>query len=220
MTGLEGLLDTFDGLNITTPMNNALIELVVVLDRSGSMEAIRDDALGGFNAFVESQRAVPGDARLTLVLFDHTYDVVHDAVPLESVPALKRKTYVPRGTTALLDAMGRAIDDAGRRLAATPEPERPGKVIVAVLTDGMENASRRYTRAQVFDRVTHQRERYGWDFVFLAANQDAIATGTDLGMLADDAVGFAATPMGMRSAFDTMSAAVYARRTAPGRPNP
>src|SRR5258708_24059358 len=107
------------------------------------MNAMKEEAIGGINAFLESQQKLPGEARLTLVLFDHEYIVAHDGVPIKDVPPLDKHSYVPRGTTALLDAIGRTINTIGERLDRTPEPDRPGKVIVAILTDGLENASQR-----------------------------------------------------------------------------
>lgn len=194
-------------------MNPNLTELVCILDRSGSMEAIRDDAIGGFNAFLDAQRDEPGETRLTLVQFDDRYDVLADHVPLAHVPPLARETFVPRGSTALLDAIARTLDAVGKRLAATPEPERPSKVVVAVVTDGQENASRHATRQQVFDRIAHQRDVYGWAFVFLAANQDAIAGAVALGMQADDGVAFAvASPQDVYASYDRLGAAVRTRR--------
>ena len=112
-----------------------------LLDRTGSMEAIRDDTIGGFNAFIEGQRTVSGKARVTLALFDHDYDLVFDNIALTEVPLLTQETYVPRGSTALLDAIGRTLDTACRRIEQAPASERPGQVIVAILTDGAENAS-------------------------------------------------------------------------------
>lgn len=191
-----------------------LTEIICIVDRSGSMEVIRDHAIGGFNAFLHEQQALPGDASLTLVLFDDQYDVVVDRVDIQQVPPLDQKTFVPRGATALLDAMGRTIDAVGDRLAGTPEPERPGQVIIVTLTDGEENSSRHYSRHDVFDRVAHQRDTYGWEFLFLAANQDAIAAAAALAIDAGHAVNFAANAQGTAIAFATASAAVGASRMA------
>ena len=141
------------------------------------MKDMELEARNGFNAFLESQQKLPGEARLTLVLFDHEYIVAHDGVPIKDVPSLDEHTYVPRGTTALLDAIGRTINTIGERLDKAPEPERPGKVIVAILTDGLENASQEFKRKQIFKMIKHQREVYSWEFIFLGARQDAIQTG-------------------------------------------
>jgi uncharacterized protein YegL len=127
-------------------MNANLCEIGFVLDRSGSMESMRLEAIGGFNAFLASHQKAAGEAKLTLVLFDHEYIVTHDGRPVKEVPALDPRTYVPRGTTALLDASGRTINTIGERLDKMPEAERPGKVIVSILTDGLENASQEFSR--------------------------------------------------------------------------
>lgn len=193
-------------------MRADLSAIACVIDRSGSMGSIADDAIGGFNTFLAAQQAGPGAALMTLVLFDHEYQRPHDLAPIQSVRPLDRTTYVPRGSTALLDAVGRTIDGLGRRLAAMDEAERPGQVIVAILTDGMENASQRYTYEQVAARIAHQRSVYDWQFVFLAANQDAIAAAGHLAIEPQDAIAFESTDTGVREAYQAMSAAVTARR--------
>lgn len=163
-------------------MKEGLTELVFILDRSGSMGTMLKEAIGGFNAFVEEQKKLPGEARLTLALFDNHYKIIHNGKNIQDVELLDETTYTPGGTTALLDAIGRTMDDVGRRLSDTPENERPSKVLVAILTDGLENASNDYTRMKINDMITHQREKYSWEFLFLAANQDAIDSGVTLGI--------------------------------------
>ncbi|MEM8558627.1 MAG: hypothetical protein AAGG50_12465 [Bacteroidota bacterium] len=187
-------------------MNHALTELVCILDRSGSMESIRADAIGGFNAFLGEQKKLDGEARLTLVLFDHEYDRRLDAAPLAEVEPLTEATFVPRGNTALLDAIGRTIDDVGARLARTPEAERPGSILVCILTDGMENASSDYTRDRVKSMIEHQQKKYGWEFQFLAANQDAFAEASRIGIARPNAMPFAADAAGTKAAFAQVSA--------------
>jgi hypothetical protein len=155
-----------------------LTDIIVVLDRSGSMAAIKSDTEGGFNAFIADQLKVPGEARVTLVQFDDQYELVYSAKDIMQVPELELK---PRGMTALLDALGRTIVQAGERLAAMEESERPGKVIFVVLTDGLENSSKEWTREKVFGLITQQTEKYAWVFTYLGANQDAIAVGANLG---------------------------------------
>ncbi len=196
-------------------MIHDLSEIACIIDCSGSMQSIRSDAIGGFNAFLEEQKKHPGSARLTLILFDHEYERVHDAVDIKHVAPLSEATYTPRGTTALLDAIGRTIDDVGKRLAETTEEERPGTVIVAILTDGMENASSDYTRARVAEMIKHQQEKYGWEFVFLAANQDAIQEAQKLSISAKDAMNFAPTGGGVKVAYAKMSREVSDRRSRP-----
>lgn len=181
-------------------------EIVCVLDRSGSMGAIRSDAVGGFNAFLDDQKSLPGEARFTLVLFDHDYDLVHDATDIQGVPHLDENTYSPRGTTALLDAIGRTIDDVGKRLSETPEDERPSRVIVSILTDGLENASRDYDNGRISEMISHQQEKYGWEFIFLAANQDAMATARSMSIRRENTISYEATPDGIREAHLVQSA--------------
>jgi hypothetical protein len=155
-------------------------EIVCVVDRSGSMERIKEDAIGGFNAFLAKQKEEPGEAQLTLVMFDNEYEVRADGAPIRDVQPLCGGTFVPRGSTALYDAVGRTIVDVGARLERTPEAERPGKVIVLILTDGMENASKEFSRERVRDMIKHQRERYSWEFVFIAAGEEAFRAGRGL----------------------------------------
>lgn len=193
-------------------MRSDLTEIAFVLDRSGSMHPITDDAIGGFNTFLTDQQALPGEAHLTLVLFDHEYQVPYQHADIKTVPPLDAATYVPRGMTALLDAVGRTVNDIGARLAGTPEAERPAKVIFAILTDGQENASRDYTFAKVSGMIKHQQEKYSWEFIFLAANQDAIAAAGALAIQPKDAIAFAPTGLGVREAHAALSAEVSRRR--------
>jgi hypothetical protein len=190
-------------------------EIVAILDRSGSMASIREDAIGGFNSFLEDQQAVPGEARFTLVQFDNVYEVVYDAVDLRQVSPLSHGTFVPRGATALLDAVGRTIDDVGRRLHATPESQRPAHVIVAILTDGMENASTDYTLEQVRTLIDQQQTVYGWDFIYLGANQDAIRVGQSLSIAAKDSYQWTSDAAGTAALYCQVSKEVTARRTTP-----
>jgi hypothetical protein len=156
-----------------------LTHIYFLLDRSGSMQSIKTDTEGGFAAFVEEQRRAPGDCRVTLAQFDHEYDVVYSGVPVAAVPPLALQ---PRGRTALLDAMGRLVTDAGAELAALPEHERPGTVIVAVMTDGHENASHEWTHTAIRSLVEQQTSAYAWQFMYMGADQDAIEVGTRLGV--------------------------------------
>ncbi|OAI42080.1 hypothetical protein AYO41_04765 [Verrucomicrobia bacterium SCGC AG-212-E04] len=161
-------------------MKSDLTEIAFVLDRSGSMESVAPAAIAGFNEFLSAHQSAPGQARLTLVLFDDEYLVPAASLPISEVLPLDVETYVPRNTTALLDAIGRTIDELGARLDKLPEAGRPGAVIVAVLTDGLENASTQYKWADVASRIRHQQQNYQWKFLFLGANQDAIATAAKM----------------------------------------
>lgn len=193
-------------------MQPDLSEIVYILDRSGSMTPLCEDAIGGFNAFLAGLKAEPGAARFSLVLFDHEYHLLHDGIDLQVVPPLDAKTYVPRGTTALLDAIGRTIDQVGARLAATPESQRPAKVIFAIFTDGLENASSDYSREKVAAMIRHQQDIYSWEFIFLAANQDAIATAAAMSIPAANAQTFVASNVGVRNAQADMLRNVQERR--------
>jgi uncharacterized protein YegL len=195
-------------------MNEKLTEIACLIDRSGSMNHIRSDALDGFNAFLEGQKKVGGEARLSLVLFNDTYELVQECVDIQDVPELDETTYTPGGSTALLDAIGRTIDDIGKRLSDNSEEERPGKVIVAVLTDGLENASRVYTSYKVSDMIRHQEEAYNWEFIYLGANQDAVLEAQKLSIRASNAVSWDSDSQGTRVAFNRLSADVRKRRVS------
>ncbi|MCP3686209.1 MAG: VWA domain-containing protein [bacterium] len=194
-------------------MKENYTETVCIIDRSGSMAVIQDDAIGGFNTFLAEQKKVPGEKdTLTLVQFDDQYEVIHENKPLSEVPDLTRETFVPRGTTALLDAIGRTISTVGKRLSRLEPTKRPDKVIVAILTDGHENASRKFRRENIFDMITHQKEKYSWEFIFLAANQDAIQAGMSMGVAVGDSFNFAGTGAGVRDGYKKMSATVSVYR--------
>jgi hypothetical protein len=186
-------------------MNGNLSEIICIIDRSGSMESIKSDAIGGFNSFISEQKKGPGEANVTLVLFDDQYDIIAAGTPLDQIVPLNEDTFVPRASTALFDAIGKTLVDVGARLAATPESKRPGNVIVAILTDGEENASHVYSREKIAAMIQHQRDVYSWEFIFLAANQDAVATASQISIDAASAVPFAASAEGTRAAFSEMS---------------
>lgn len=153
-------------------------ELAVILDRSGSMEAIRDDMVGGYAAFMKEQLQLPGTLEVSLYQFDDEFSVVYEAKPAAELGPLE---LVPRGSTALLDAVGKAVVKIGERLAARPECERPGAVVVVVITDGRENASREYKRARIREMLEHQEKKYGWKFVYLGADPQGFAEARDQG---------------------------------------
>ena len=194
-------------------MKEGLTEIISIVDRSGSMQSILDDAIGGFNTFLAAQQRQPGEAKLSLILFDHEYQVVHQAVDIQQVEPLNQDTYVPRGSTALLDAVGKTIDGVGERLAAMPENERPSQVIISILTDGHENASQDYSKGKVAEMIKHQTEKYSWAFEFQAANMDAFAAAKELSIAPDRVVQFEATGEGVREAFVQQSQRISAMRS-------
>jgi len=193
-------------------MKKDFSEIVCIIDRSGSMGSIKTDAIGGFNTFLEEQKKLPGDATLTYVQFDTDYEVVHENTPIQTVLPIDDKTYQPRGMTALLDAIGRTIEDVGRRLSNIPEELRPSKIIFAILTDGEENSSRKYDLPKVKEMIKLQKESYQWEFIFLGANQDAFAEAAKIGIDAKDAFNYAATGKGVRAAYSNMSASMASYR--------
>ena len=182
-------------------MRENLTEMVFVLDRSGSMSSLAADTIGGFNELIEKQKKIEGDAYVTTVLFDHEYEVLHDHVALEEVAPLTDKEYFARGSTALLDAVGRTIDAVGARLAATAEDERPEHVVFVITTDGMENSSREYTAKRVRGMIEHQQQKYSWQFVFLGANMDAVSEARNLGISAKYAADFTPSHSGVRKMY-------------------
>jgi Mg-chelatase subunit ChlD len=191
-----------------------LTDITFVLDRSGSMGSIKGATIESFNGFVHSQRTGAGTAQLTLIQFDDQYEQVYSATSLHQVPDLNEQTFVPRGATALLDAMGRAIAATGERLRQLPEHERPGNVVFVTLTDGYENASRDYSLLRLNEMIREQREKYSWQFVFLGANQDAIATAAKMDIGADHAMTFAATFGGTGAAFGAVDRKMHKMRHA------
>ncbi|MBI1248027.1 VWA domain-containing protein [bacterium] len=186
-------------------MNRELTDITIVLDRSGSMEPIRDATVEGVNGFLASHRGQPG-TRISLIQFDDQYEPLFVALPIADTPAID---LIPRGSTALLDAVGRSIQETGQRLAMMPEEERPGTVMFVIQTDGYENASRLWSLQRVNEAICHQREKYAWQFVFLGANQDAIATAAQMGIPGQSAMTYAANEQSVDAAYRAVSAASH-----------
>jgi hypothetical protein len=197
-------------------MNPHLTEIAYILDRSGSMQPMQEPAVAAFNDFIKSQLDVPGDARLTLIQFDDAYEVPVAAKPIQDVPQLTAATYTPRGSTALLDAIGRTIKETDRRISALPEADKPGKVILAIFTDGEENASQEYTIKHIGDLIRLYRDQKGWEFLFLAANQDAIASGGAMHMDASLSANVSFSMKGVKSTGTAMARKVRAMRMKSG----
>jgi uncharacterized protein YegL len=161
-------------------MKKDLTEIVLILDESGSMGSVKTDTIGGFNEFLSSQKKIKGNANVTFVKFSDYYKVVNEGTDIKHVSELNESNYTPSYSTALLDAVGKTINSVGQRLKDTPENQRPEKVIVAIITDGYENSSKEFSRKQIFDMVSHQRDKYNWEFLFLGADIDA--WGKELGI--------------------------------------
>jgi Mg-chelatase subunit ChlD len=175
--------------------NQEPVEILVIADRSGSMSSIKSDAIGGFNTFLEEQQKLDGDANLTLVLFDDRYEIPVDSTPIEDVLPLTEETFVPRGMTAMNDAIGKALN--------TLISKNPKNTIVCVITDGMENASREYTAKSVRELIDDCSKERNWEFVYLAANQDAFAEGSIRGFVNN--INYTADSKGINDAYTSMS---------------
>lgn len=184
-------------------------EILAILDRSGSMATIAADAIGGYNTFLKDQQGIDGEARITVALFDDQYELLYAATPLAEAQPLTALTFVPRGGTALMDAIGRTLQVEGARIETEGWAE---KVIVCITTDGGENQSKEFTAPMVRDLVG-QCEAKGWAFVFLAANQDAFATAQFYGMSGAHAQTFAANSAGVGQAYASISSTTRALRT-------
>lgn len=194
-------------------MKENLTEIVFILDRSGSMYNLADDTIGGFNSFVEDQKKESGEAKLTVVLFNHEYKLLYDRIDLKDVPRLTNKEYSPAGTTALMDAIGNAISTVGARLSNTPEEERPSKVIVVIATDGYENSSVEYNRSQIKDMIEHQREKYSWEFIFIGAGIDGYREADSIGIGGARAMSVSASAVGTANMFSSVSYATKGIRS-------
>lgn len=193
-------------------MNQNLTEIVFILDRSGSMAGVAADTIGGYNSFIEKQKEQPGEAKLTTVLFDDKYEVIHDGVNIHEVKPLTSNEYWARGLTALMDAVGRTINNVGERLAMTPEEERPGKVIFVITTDGYENDSKEFNRAKVREMIEHQTNKYSWQFMFLGAGIDAAKEAGSIGISCDLAASHAHGSTGYASMYCAVDAAITSYR--------
>lgn len=174
-------------------MKNNACFIATILDRSGSMDFCKNETIEGFNSFLNDQRKIPGEAVISLYQFDDIYETVYEWQDIKNAPYLDDKTFVPRGWTALLDAMGKTINSVGERLSKMKEEDRPGKIIVCILSDGHENRSTEFNKKQIFDMVKHQQEKYNWVFVFLGANMDAIQVAGDIGIAAASAMSYSTT---------------------------
>lgn len=188
-------------------MKDNFTRIAVVLDRSGSMASVREATIAGFNEFVREQQRLPGEAWLSLLQFDDQFETVIDC-QIADVPLLTAQTFVPRGSTALLDAQGRTIVGLGAELLSLPENERASKVIVVTITDGDENASKEFSHAQIVQMIGEQREKYGWEFTYIGANQDAVKVAVSLGMAAGSAITYVANSVATGNVFRSVSSSI------------
>lgn len=186
-------------------MKDNFTSIAVVIDASGSMTSTRADTIGSFNTFIKDQKAIPGEAILTLATFDHNYKLIHDGVNLQDVPELTEKDYIPGGMTALFDAIGRTIDAVGRKLSSMKEEERCSKSLVLVITDGEENSSKEYKLERIKEMVSHQQDKYSWQFIFIGANINSFASGTSIGVKAGSTYSYNSTSTGTARLYDSMS---------------
>lgn len=189
-------------------MKNNITELVFILDRSGSMAGLESDTIGGFNSLIEKQRKQDGECYVSTIIFDHVSEVLHDRVKLSEINKLTENDYTVRGATALIDAIGGAIHHIGNvHKYARPE-DVPEHTMFVIMTDGMENASRRYSRDKVKRMIEHEKEKYGWEFLFIGANIDSVETARHFGIGADRSVNYHADSQGTAVVFETVSETV------------
>ena len=192
-------------------MNN-ITELVFILDRSGSMSGLEKDTIGGFNAMIDKQKKEDGICYVSTVLFDHESVVLHDRVELKEVPRMTEQDYTVRGCTALLDAIGGAIHHIGNIHKYARKEDVPAHTMFIITTDGMENASRRYSSDEVKRMIERQKEKYGWEFLFIGANIDAVQTAKHFGIGKDRAVTYTADSTGTKVLYETLAAPISAMR--------
>lgn len=187
-------------------------DITIILDRSGSMHSVVKDTICGFNQFIEEQQKIDGRALLSLIQFDDRYEPNYEGIYLQTAQPLTKKTYTPRGSTALLDAIGKSIFNAKIRIDNMPKKDRPDKIIFVILTDGEENSSREYNLAKINEMISHQRNSHDWSFVFLGANQDAIANACKMGISTQSAITYTANNAGTGAAFASASASMTSYR--------
>ena len=193
-------------------MKNNTTELVFIIDRSGSMSGFEDDTIGGFNSTIERQRETAGKVYVSTVLFDNDSEVIHDRVDISEVKPMTRRDYRVRGCTALLDAIGGAIHHIGNVHKYARKEDVPEHTVFVITTDGMENASHRYSSDEIKKKIKRQTEKYGWEFIFLAANIDAVETAKSIGIRRERAANYNHTSDGVKASYGVMCDAISAVR--------
>jgi len=200
-------------------MKKNLTELVFILDRSGSMAGLEGDTIGGFNAMIEKQKKAEGEAYVSTVLFDNESVVIHDRVDVRKVEPMTAAQYSVRGCTALMDAIGQAIHHIGSIHKYAREEDRPEHTLFVITTDGMENASHRYSAEEIRRKIERQKSKYGWEFIFLGANMDAIETAGQIGIDKKRAVSYHSDHVGTQLNYEVISEAVCCMREASAIPD-
>ena len=196
-------------------MSTNQTELVFILDRSGSMGGLESDTIGGFNSMLAKQKAEPGECRITTILFDNQYEVLHDRIDIKAVNPITDKEYFVRGNTALLDAIGTTINKIGGVQKNTTEDYRAGKVLFVITTDGMENASREFDYDKIKSMIELQKTKYSWEFIFLGANIDAVEVAGRFGVASNRAQSFHNDKEGIALNYEVLSQTVASYRAAP-----
>ena len=197
-------------------MKTGLTELAFILDRSGSMGGLESDTIGGYNAMLAKQQAEPGECRITTVLFDDKYEILHDRIDLRAVSPLTTEEYFVRGSTALLDAIGSTINKIGGVQKNTAPAYRAEKVLFAITTDGMENASREFSYGKIKSMVERQKSKHGWEFLFLGADIDAVDVADRIGISRNRAQNYHKDREGIALSYSVVGEAVASFRRAPG----
>ena len=195
-------------------MKKGLTELVFILDRSGSMGGLESDTIGGFNGMIKKQREQEGEANVTTVLFDDKYELLHDRFPIEAVRPMTDRDYYVRGCTALLDAVGKTIDKMVNIQKHLPEEMRAEKVIFVITTDGLENASREYSTSRIRQMIEREKKEYGWEFLFLGANMDAVKEAEKFGVASSRAVRFHNDSQGIATNYEVVGNTLSCMRRA------
>ena len=194
-------------------MKKGLTELVFILDKSGSMHGLEQDTIGGFNSMLQKQKELDGECRITTVLFDNRYELLHDRIDIRAVSPMTEKEYQVGGTTALLDAIGRTVQKLVSVQKNTAKEYRADRVLFVIITDGQENASQEYSSDKVKGLIQLEKEKYGWEFLFIGANIDAVETARHFGINEDRAVNYHADSQGTSVVYDIVADTVCCMRS-------